>query len=150
LGKKFAIVTRRFKAITLIDFLKERYKSHTVVILSAVSIIIFLFSAMAAQWAGGAYLLQLLTGLSYTSALFIFMLAVIIYVVICGFRAVRLTDTLQRIVMLFGTFILLIAVIIACGGLYNIFADLVSENPNLITPYGQDGQLTAVYVSCLP
>src|SRR5699024_12567517 len=31
LGKKFAIVTRRFKAITLIDFLKERYKSHTVV-----------------------------------------------------------------------------------------------------------------------
>ena len=33
LGKKFAIVTRRFKAITLIDFLKERYKSHTVVII---------------------------------------------------------------------------------------------------------------------
>src|SRR5699024_5326287 len=78
LGKKFAIVTRRFKAITLIDFLKERYKSHTVVILSAFSIIIFLFSAMAAQWVGGAYLIQLLTGLSYTSALFIFTLTVII------------------------------------------------------------------------
>src|SRR5690625_992200 len=27
LGKKFAIVTRRFRAVTLIDFLKERYKS---------------------------------------------------------------------------------------------------------------------------
>src|SRR5699024_6530763 len=81
--------------ITLIDFLKERYKSHTVVILSAFSIIIFLFSAMAAQWVGGAYLIQLLTGLSYTSALFIFTLTVIIYVVIGGFRAVALTDTLQ-------------------------------------------------------
>src|SRR5690625_5134962 len=201
LGKKFAIVTRRFKAITLIDFLKERYKSHTVVILSAFSIIIFLFSAMAAQWVGGAYLIQLLTGLSYTSALFIFTLTVIIYVVIGGFRAVALTDTLQGIVMFFGTLILLIAVIIvgggldnifadlvsdnffsiyvvvgvfrvfaltdtlqgivmffgtlilliaviiAGGGLDNIFADLVSENPNLITPYGQDGQLTALYVS---
>src|SRR5699024_3510295 len=178
LGKKFAIVTRRFKAITLIDFLKERYKSHTVVILSAFSIIIFLFSAMAAQWVGGAYLIQLLTGLyfisvlfffnfyvfifyvfvffsvysfinkyiciimlsvfsiiiflfsaiasqlvvlvyliqlltglSYTSALFIFTLTVIIYVVIGGFRAVALTDTLQGIVMFFGTLILLIAVI---------------------------------------
>lgn len=32
LGKKFAIITRRYKAVTLIDFLKERYKSHTVVI----------------------------------------------------------------------------------------------------------------------
>src|SRR5699024_3000186 len=147
LGKKFAIVTRRFKAITLIDFLKERYKSHTVVILSAFSIIIFLFSAMAAQWVGGAYLIQLLTGLSYTSALFIFTLTVIIYVVNGGFRAVALTDTLQGIVMFFGTLILLIAVIIAGGGLDNIFADLVSENPNLITSYGQDGQFTALYVS---
>src|SRR5690625_6994556 len=93
---------------------------------------------MAAQWVGGAYLIQLLTGLSYTSALFIFTLTVIIYVVIGGFRAVALTDTLQGIVMFFGTLILLIAVIIACGGLDNIFADLVSENPNLITPYVQE------------
>jgi len=147
LGKKFAIVTRRYKAITLIDFLKERYQSHTVVILSAISIIIFLFSAMAAQWVGGAYLIQLLTGLSYSSALFIFTLTVIIYVIIGGFRAVALTDTLQGIVMFFGTLILLIAVIVAGGGLNNIFADLVAENPNLISPYGQDGQLTSAYVS---
>ncbi len=147
LGKKFAIVTRRFKAITLVDFLKERYKSHTVVILSAFSIIIFLFSAMAAQWVGGAYLIQLLTGLSYSSALFIFTITVVIYVVIGGFRAVALTDTLQGIVMFFGTLILLIAVIIAGGGLENIFADLISENPNLVSPYGQDGQLTPAYVS---
>src|SRR5699024_8584834 len=66
LGKKFAIVTRRFRAVTLVDFLKERYKSTTVVLLAAFSIIIFLFSAMAAQWVGGAYLIQLLTGISYT------------------------------------------------------------------------------------
>src|SRR5699024_1061150 len=85
--------------------------------------------------------------LSYTSALFIFTFTVIIYVVIGGFRAVALTDTLQGIVMFFGTLILLIAVIIAGGGLDNIFADLVSENPNVMTPYGQDAQLTALYVS---
>ena len=50
LGKKFAIVARRYNAITFIDFLKERYQSTAVVLLSAVSIIVFLFSAMAAQW----------------------------------------------------------------------------------------------------
>src|SRR5699024_12842230 len=127
LGKKFAIVTRRFKAITLIDFLKERYKSDTVVILSAFSIIIFLFSAMAAQCVGGAYLIHLLTGLSYTSALFIFTFTVIIYVVIGGFSAVALTDTLHGIFMFFVTLIYMMAVIIAGGGLDSIFSDLFYE-----------------------
>src|SRR5690625_7951544 len=50
--------------------------------------------------------------------------------------------------LFFVTLILLIAVIIAGGRLDYIFADLVSEDPILITPYGQDGQLTALYVSC--
>ncbi|MBM7551419.1 sodium/pantothenate symporter [Thalassobacillus pellis] len=147
LGKKFSIVARRYNAVTLIDFLKERYQSKWVVLIAAFSIIIFLFSAMAAQWVGGARMIQSLTGLSYTSALFIFAISVLIYVIIGGFRAVALTDTVQGIVMLFGTLILLIGTIIAGGGIGNIIADLQAENPNLITPYGADGDLTATYVS---
>jgi len=49
LGKKFAIVTRKYQAITMVDYLKGRYQSKWVVLLSSFSIIIFLFSAMAAQ-----------------------------------------------------------------------------------------------------
>src|SRR5699024_7144555 len=143
LGKKFAIVTRRYNAVTLIDFLKERYQSTTVVLLSAFSIIIFLFSAMAAQWVGGAYLIQSLTGLNYITALFIFTLSVLIYVTIGGFRAIVITDTVQGIVMFIGTILLLIAVIISGGGLSNLFADLEAINPNLITPFGDDGSLSA-------
>ncbi|PYZ94978.1 sodium/panthothenate symporter [Salipaludibacillus keqinensis] len=147
LGKKFAIVARRYRAVTLIDFLKERYQSKSVVLLSALSIIIFLFAAMAAQWIGGAYLIQSITGLTYTSALFVFAIAVLIYVIIGGFRAVAMTDTFQGVIMFVGTLLLLIGVVIAGGGLDQIFSDLMNENPNLITPYGQDGQLTALYVS---
>ncbi|WP_188456428.1 sodium/pantothenate symporter [Virgibacillus oceani] len=147
LGKKFAIVTRRYNAITLIDFLKERYQSKSVVLLSALSIIVFLFSAMAAQWVGGAYLIQTVTGISYTSALFIFTVSVLIYVIIGGFRAVALTDTIQGVVMFTGTLILLIAIVVAGGGVSAIFSDLIAENPNLVTPYGQDGQLSSLYVS---
>src|SRR5690625_3047719 len=87
LGKKFAIVTRRYKAVTLVDFLKERYQSKWVVLFSSISIVIFLFSVMAAQWIGGARLIESLTGFSYVSALFIFALTVLIYVIIGGFRA---------------------------------------------------------------
>jgi sodium/pantothenate symporter len=102
---------------------------------------------MAAQWVGGARLIESITGLSYTSALFIFAICVIIYVIIGGFRAVAVTDTIQGIVMLVGTFIILIGTIIAGGGISNIMAELVSENPNLVTPFGHDGGLTPAYVS---
>lgn len=147
LGKKFAIVTRRYKAVTMVDFLKNRYQSKWVVILSAISIIIFLFSAMAAQWIGGARLIESLTGLSYLSALFIFAVSVLFYVVIGGFRAVALTDAVQGSIMFIGTLVLLIAVIIAGGGLPNLMDDLMRENPNLVTPFGADGNLSATYVS---
>ncbi|SDI82017.1 sodium/pantothenate symporter [Alteribacillus bidgolensis] len=147
LGKKFAIKSRHYKAVTLVDYLKGRYNSKAVVLLSALSIIIFLFSAMTAQWVGGARLIESLTGLSYISALFIFAVSVIIYVIIGGFRAVAVTDTLQGIVMFFGTLIILAGTIIAGGGMGNIMSDLANENPNLVSPFGHDGSLTPLYVS---
>ena len=147
LGKKFAIVARKYKAITLIDFLKERYKSKTVVILSAASIIIFLFSSMTAQWIGGARLVESLTGMPYSTALLIFAFSVLVFVIVGGFRAVALTDTVQGVVMFVGTLILLIATIKAGGGISNIISDLAAENPNLISPFGAEHNLTPAYVS---
>lgn len=147
LGKKFAIIARRFETITLIDFLRIRYKSHFVVIMSAIAIIVFLFSSMAAQWVGGARLIESLTGLTYTASLLIFATAVLIYVIIGGFRAVALTDAVQGSVMVIGTVILLIGTIIAGGGIDNIMSSLVAENPNLVSPFGASGELTPLYVS---
>jgi sodium/pantothenate symporter len=147
LGKKFAIMARKYKAITLIDFLKERYQSRAVVLISAVSIIIFLFSSMAAQWVGGARLIESLTGLSYTTALFIFAASVLIYVIYGGFRAVVLTEAVQGVVMFVGTAVLLVGTIIAGGGITNIMSELFTENPNLISPYGAERELTPLYVS---
>jgi sodium/pantothenate symporter len=147
LGKKFAIIARRMHAITLIDYLKERYQSKTVVILSAISIIVFLFSSTVAQWVGGGRLIESLTGLSYPTALFIFSLSVVVYVVIGGFRAVAITDCLLGIIMLCGTAIILIGTIIAGGGIPNIMQELIAINPNLVTPFGADGSLSSLYVS---
>ena len=147
LGKKFAIVARRIEAITLIDFLKKRYNSNAVIIISAISIIVFLFASMTAQWVGGARLIESLTGLNYTASLLIFAATVLIYVVIGGFRAVALTDALQGSVMIIGTIILLIGTVIAGGGVDNIMQSLVAENPNFVSPFGADGSLTPLYVS---
>lgn len=147
LGKKFAILALRYNAVTMIDFLKVRYNSPAVAILSAVAIIVFLFSAMTAQWVGGGRLIESLTGLQYTTSLFIFAVAVLVYVIIGGFRAVALTDAIQGAIMVIGTLVLLIGVVIAGGGVDNIMADLLDENPRLVTPFGADGSLSAAYVS---
>lgn len=147
LGKKFAIMARKYNAITLIDFLKERYQSKAVVLISSISIIVFLFSSMAAQWVGGARFIESLTGLSYKTALFIFAISVLVYVIYGGFRAVVLTEAVQGVVMFVGTAVLLVGTIIAGGGLSNIMAELVAENPNLVSPYGAKRELTPLFVS---
>ncbi|MBO0995136.1 sodium/pantothenate symporter [Bacillus sp. SD088] len=147
LGKKFAIMSRKYKAVTITDFLQSRYQSKWVSILSAVSITIFLFSAMIAQWVGGARLIESVIGVSYLSALVIFAVSVLVYVVIGGFRAVAITDSIQGIIMLGGTAILLIAAIIAGGGIDTIMSELRNENPNLLSPYGADRSLTPLYIS---
>src|SRR5690625_993141 len=85
--------------------------------------------------------------MNYISALFIFAVSVLFYVTIGGFRAVALTDAIQGSIMFVGTLILLIATIVAGGGLSNIMADLNAENPNLLTPFGAEGTLTPTYVS---
>ena len=131
----------------MIDFLKVRYNSPVVAIVSAIAIIIFLFSAMTAQWVGGGRLIESLTGLQYTTSLFIFAISVLVYVIIGGFRAVAVTDAVQGAIMVIGTLVLLVGVIIAGGGIPAIMQDLLNENPRLVTPFGADGSLTAAYVS---
>lgn len=102
---------------------------------------------MTAQWVGGARLIESLTGLSYTNALLIFAVAVLAYVIIGGFRAVALTDAMQGSIMIIGTVVLLIATVIAGGGIDTIMQALVAENPNLVTPFGAEQNLTPLYVS---
>lgn len=147
LGKKFAIIAKRKHYVTIIDFLKDRYQSNLIVLLAALSIIIFLFSSMTAQWVGGARLIESLTGLSYTVSLLLFAVSVLVYVIIGGFRAVALSDTVQGMIMLAGTILLLIGTIIAGGGLTNIMNELAAENPYFLSPFGAERDLSPLYVS---
>jgi sodium/pantothenate symporter len=102
---------------------------------------------MAAQWVGGGRLIQSVTGFSYPLSLIIFALSVLIYVIIGGFRAVAITDSIQGIVMFAGTVIILIATIIAGGGVESIVHHLKSTDPGLITPYGPNHQFSASYIT---
>ena len=115
LGKKFAIVSRKTGAVTIAGYLKARYQSDALVIITTLLMLVFFIAQMIAQFIGGATLIVTVTGLPYWVALAIFAFVVIAYTSFGGFTAVVITDTIQGIVMLIGTFLFIFYVLSNIG-----------------------------------
>jgi sodium/pantothenate symporter len=63
LGKKFAILARRYNAVTLNDMLFARYQSRLLVWLASLSLLVAFIGAMTVQFIGGARLLETAAGI---------------------------------------------------------------------------------------
>ena len=138
LGKKFAILARKYNAITLSDMLYSHYKSKLIVCFASIALIAAFIGAMTVQFVGGARLLQSSVGIPYDIGLLIFGIGTVIYTAFGGFRASILNDAFQGLVMMIGAILLLIAIIYAGGGITNIVDRLNQIDPALLTPQGPD------------
>lgn len=134
LGKKFAIIGRKTNAVTVTDYLRARYKSPMVVIVSSVALVLFFMAQMMSQFIGGAVLFQTITGLPYVYGLLLFGAIVILYTTIGGFKAVVTTDTIQGLVMVLGGFIILFTIVHVGGGFEAIVEKLNVVNPTWNDP----------------
>lgn len=130
LGKKFAIIARKTNAVTVTDFLRARYRSAPVVIISSICLVLFFIAQMTSQFLGGAILFQTITGFSYIYGLLLFGAIVILYTTIGGFRAVVVTDTIQGLIMVAGAIILLVTIVAQAGGFEALTAKLQAASPN--------------------
>ena len=139
LGNKLALVSRRTGAVTVVGYLKARYKSDALVIITSLLMVAFCTAQMIGQFTGGATLIASITGLGHVSSLMIFGAVVIIYTAFGGFAAVAITDTIQGIIMCIGTFLFIFFVLRAGGGLAGIDAGLQANLPDVYD------NLTAVY-----
>ena len=131
LGNKLAMVSRRTGAVTVVGYLKARYKSDALVIITSLLMVAFFMAQMIGQFTGGATLISSITGLDHVVSLLIFGAVVIIYTSFGGFSAVAITDTIQGIVMCVGTFLFIFFVLKAGGGLASIDAGLANNLPNV-------------------
>lgn len=138
LGKKFALLSRKSNAVTINDLLLARYHNKFVVWIASLALLLSFFAMMTVQFIGAGRLLETTLSVPYQTAVIIFAVTVGIYTFIGGFRAVVLTDTIQGLVMLVGTSLLLGGVIYAAGGIENAMNTLQGINPQLIEPYGID------------
>ncbi len=139
LGNKLALVSRRTGAVTVVGYLKARYKSDALVIVTSLLMVAFCTAQMIGQFTGGATLISSITGLNHVNSLIIFGAVVIIYTAFGGFTAVAVTDTIQGIIMCIGTFLFLFFVLRAGGGTAGIDAGLQANLP------GVYDNLSAVY-----
>jgi len=131
LGNKLALVSRRIGAVTVIGYLKARYKSDALVIITSLCLIAFFIAQMISQFTGGATLIASITGMDHVTSLLIFGTVVILYTAVGGFSAVVITDTIQGIVMCVGTFLFIFFVLKAGGGLAAIDAGLAANLPDV-------------------
>ena len=78
LGNKLAMVSRRTGAVTVVGYLKARYKSDALVIITSLLMVAFFMAQMIGQFTGGATLISSITGLNHVVSLLIFGAVVII------------------------------------------------------------------------
>ena len=146
LGKRFAIIGRKIRGVTIVDFLYARYKNDTIVILCSVAMIVFFMASMLAQFIGGGRVFQAVTGYPYETGLIIFGISVILYTTVGGFRAVALTDAMQGIVMVVAAVVVLMAVLEAGGGMAQCMQTLKTIDPGLLSPSGAGGKIPGPFL----
>ena len=60
IGKKFALISRKINAVSVSDFLRARYKSNTLVIITSLLMVVFFITNMVGQFVGADEALLLL------------------------------------------------------------------------------------------
>lgn len=136
LGKKLALVSRRVKAVTVIDVIAARYRSNVLAVLLSVLLLFFFATMMVGQFIGGAQIVSQAAGIDYQLGLLVFGLVVVAYTAFGGFKAVVVTDTLCAILMLVGMFSLAEALLSQAGGLESLMSVIAtsSQGEGLLSP----------------
>lgn len=130
------IVARRLRrytvaagnAITIPDFFSNRYrdKSHALLGISALIIVIFFIPYTASGFAACGKLFSTLFGISYIPAMIISAVIIVGYTALGGFLAASTTDFIQSIVMTLALIIVVIFGVQTAGGL-NVVIDNASQ-----------------------
>lgn len=104
-------MTVRLKALTMPEFLKARYDSTPMQIISAIAVFIFLVPYSASVYMGLSYLFEKSLGLQYNEALILLAALTGVYLVMGGYLAVAVSDFIRGIVEFVGvlTMVLLLA-----------------------------------------
>lgn len=108
LGRRARRMTQNLDAMTMPEFLQERFGSKYLKMFSAIIIFVFLIPYSASVFKGLGYLFEANFHINYDIALLIMIAITGLYLILGGYFAVTLTDFVQGFIMLFGAIIMVI------------------------------------------
>ncbi len=108
LARRARRMTQNLDAMTMPEFLQERFGSKYIKMFAALIIFVFLIPYSASVFKGLGYLFEKNFHIQFDTALLIMVAITGLYLVLGGYFAVTLTDFVQGIIMLFGATIMVI------------------------------------------
>jgi sodium/proline symporter len=151
-AKKLRKITGFFRAITIPDYLESRFddKSHTLRVIAALLIGIFMTSYVAAQLVASGKALSVTFGLDYVTAVLVGSAVILFYTMVGGFFAVAWTDVIQATMMVIGLVVIPVVGTIKLGGPTAVFARLAECTADtsgfLSMRVGKEGAALATFV----
>ena len=150
-ARPFKEFTDRYDAITVPDYLADRFRdrAHTIRIVSAFIIFSMVGAYTAAQLTASGKAFSSFLGTSYEGGVLIGAGVILLYTSIGGFKAVAYSDVLQGVLMFLCLLVLPIVGIWHAGGWGALMADIGAADPALLRPMGEHGLSVTGVMSAL-
>jgi len=148
LSRRIKRISDQSDSITVPDVLAARFDDRTHVLrkLSVLIILVMVGAYVAAQMVATGKAFDGFTELNYSAGVIVGAVIIILYTLVGGYKAVAWTDLIQGILMLLGLIVVPLIAIDAAGGWSAVTANLLEQDPGLLTAWGPDGKSTTAMV----
>ena len=150
-ARPFKALTDRYDALTVPDYLSDRFgdRSHTIRVISAIIIFTMVGAYTAAQLTASGKAFSSFVGTSYEGGVVIGTVVILLYTSIGGFKAVAYSDLVQGVLMFASLLLLPIVGIWQAGGWRELMGGIAAIDPALLTPMGSYGLSVAGVASAI-
>ncbi len=148
IARRLRVFTEKLRALTIPDFLEDRYKDDTHIIRAIATIIIavFMVAYVSAQLVASGKILSETFGWGYYPALILGFAIITFYTLMGGFFAVAWTDVFQGMLLVVILIFLPIVGLIKLGGPGEVLTKIGQIDYNSISPtYGYGGILFLIF-----
>uniref|UniRef100_A0A3P8WN90 Sodium/glucose cotransporter 1 n=1 Tax=Cynoglossus semilaevis TaxID=244447 RepID=A0A3P8WN90_CYNSE len=139
LGWLFVPIYIKAGVVTMPEYLKKRFGGQRIrIYLSVLSLFLYVFTKISADMFSGAIFINQALGLNIYLAVVMLLLITALYTVTGGLAAVIYTDTLQTIIMVVGSFILMGFAFNEVGGYENFQRRYMEAIPKIRTNISEE------------
>ncbi len=138
-GPRFWLVGKKYGYISPYEMLGDRYNNQWIATISSLAACVFLIPYLAVQLMGVGYLMNGLSNgaIPYMVGVIIAVIAAIAWAMIAGMRSVTWTDSLQSLIMIIVSVLILFFVVYKhLGGFINFFNIIEKKYPEYLAVPG--------------